>query len=164
MTYHPRTAPDESGLITSRENPWLKRFRAALRGTGPAESEAIGVEGPKLVEDALRACLEAEALLVSESAEPALDTILRAASASEAGIPRSRILRTFIITFTIPIHRAWTTTRRGMPPTQRPPAKWTDFTSSMAAPGRTIMPAIRRPSWPCCRGSRPKPAPRSGVP
>ena len=94
MTYHPRTAPDESGLITSRENPWLKRFRAALRGTGPAESEAIGVEGPKLVEDALRACLEPEALLVSESAEPALDTILRAASASEAGIPRSRILRT----------------------------------------------------------------------
>src|SRR5215472_4204670 len=94
MTYHPRTAPDESGLITSRENPWLKRFRAALRGTGPAESEAIGVEGPKLVEDALRACLEPEALLVSESAEPALDTILRAASASEKGIPRSRILRT----------------------------------------------------------------------
>ncbi len=29
-----------------------------------------------------------------ESAEPALDAILRAASASEAGIPRSRILRT----------------------------------------------------------------------
>ena len=71
MTYHPRMASDESDLITSRENRWLKRFRAALRGSGPAESEPIGVEGPKLVEDALRSGLEAEALLVSESAEPA---------------------------------------------------------------------------------------------
>jgi TrmH family RNA methyltransferase len=88
------SASEKDDLITSRENRWLKRFRAALRGTGPAEGEPIGVEGPKLVEDALRSGLEAEALLVSESAEPALDAILSAASASEAGIPRSRILRT----------------------------------------------------------------------
>lgn len=54
-------------LITSRENKWLKIFRAALRGTGPAEGDAIGVEGPKLVEDALRSGLQAEALLVSEA-------------------------------------------------------------------------------------------------
>lgn len=94
MTYRPRMASDESDLITSGDNRWLKRFRGALRGSGPGESEPIGVEGPKLVEDALRSGLEAEALLVSESAEPALDTILRAASVSEAGIPRSRILRT----------------------------------------------------------------------
>lgn len=85
---------EKDDLITSRENRWLKRFRAALRGTGPAEDEPVGVEGLKLVEDALRSGLEAEALLVCESAEPALDAILRAASASEAGIPRSRILRT----------------------------------------------------------------------
>ena len=88
------SASEESDLITSRENRWLKRFRSALRGTGPAEGEPIGVEGRKLVEDALRSGLEAEALLVGESAEPALDAILSAASASEAGIPRSRILRT----------------------------------------------------------------------
>jgi len=88
------SASEKDDLITSRENRWLKRFRAALRGTGPAEGEPIGVEGPKLVEDALRSGLEAEALLICESAEPALDAILSAASASEAGIPRSRILRT----------------------------------------------------------------------
>jgi TrmH family RNA methyltransferase len=81
--------------ITSRENKWLKIFRAALRGTGPAEGEAIGVEGPKLVEDALRAGLRAEALLVSEAGEASdLERILRAASESEAGIPRSRVMRT----------------------------------------------------------------------
>jgi TrmH family RNA methyltransferase len=81
-------------VITSRENKWLKMFRAALRGTGPAESEPIGVEGPKLVEDALRSGLQAEALLVSEAGEADLERILRAASESEAGIPRSRVLRT----------------------------------------------------------------------
>ena len=88
------SASEKDDLITSRENRWLKRFRSALRGTGPAEGEPIGVEGPKLVEDALRSGLEAEALLICESAEPALEAILSAASASEAGIPRSRILRT----------------------------------------------------------------------
>jgi TrmH family RNA methyltransferase len=81
-------------LITSRENKWLKIFRAALRGTGPAAGEPIGVEGPKLVEDALRSGLQAEALLVSEAGEADLERILRAASESEAGIPRSRVMRT----------------------------------------------------------------------
>jgi TrmH family RNA methyltransferase len=82
-------------LITSRENKWLKIFRAVLRGTGPAEGEPIGVEGPKLVEDALRSGLEAEALLVSEAGEASeLERILRAAGESVTGIPRSRVLRT----------------------------------------------------------------------
>jgi RNA methyltransferase, TrmH family len=82
-------------MITSRENKWLKIFRAALRGTGPASDEPIGVEGPKLVEDALRSGLEAEALLVSETGEASeLERILRAAGESEEGIPRSRMLRT----------------------------------------------------------------------
>jgi TrmH family RNA methyltransferase len=81
-------------LITSRENKWLKIFRAALRGTGPAEGEPIGVEGPKLVEDALRSGLQAEALLVSDAGEADLEGILRAAGETEAGIPRSRVMRT----------------------------------------------------------------------
>jgi RNA methyltransferase, TrmH family len=82
-------------LISSRENKWLKIFRGALRGTGPAAGEPIGVEGPKLVEDALRSGLEAEALLVSESGEASeLERIWRAAGESVAGIPRSRVLRT----------------------------------------------------------------------
>jgi len=81
--------------ITSRENKWLKIFRAALRGTGPTEGEPIGVEGPKLVEDALRSGSRAEALLVSEAGEASdLERILRVAGESEAGIPRSRVMRT----------------------------------------------------------------------
>jgi TrmH family RNA methyltransferase len=81
-------------LITSRENRWLKAFRAALRGTGPAMDEPLAVEGPKLIEEAVRSELEAEALLVSESGERELARILQAASESDAGIVRERVLRT----------------------------------------------------------------------
>jgi RNA methyltransferase, TrmH family len=81
-------------MITSRDNRWLKQFRAALRGSGPTRDEPIGVEGPKLVEEALRTGLEAEALLFSESGEAGAAPILAAASESVAGISRSRILRT----------------------------------------------------------------------
>jgi TrmH family RNA methyltransferase len=81
-------------VITSRENKWLKKFRAALRGKGPEAGEPVGLEGSKLIEEAIRAGLEAEALLVTDSGERELEGILRAASESEPGIPRSRILRT----------------------------------------------------------------------
>lgn len=81
-------------MITSRDNRWLRQFRAALRGAGPTPDEPIGVEGPKLVEDALRSGIEAEALLFSESGESAAAPILAAAGESDAGISRSRILKT----------------------------------------------------------------------
>lgn len=81
-------------IITSRENKWLKTFRAGLRGTGPEGEDALAVEGRKLVEDSLRSGLEAVALLVSQSGERELEHILRAASESVAGIPRARVLRT----------------------------------------------------------------------
>lgn len=80
--------------ITSRDNKWLKMFRAALRGTGPTAGELIGIEGTKLVEEALSSALEVEALLVSETGENQVERILRAAAGSETGIARSRILRT----------------------------------------------------------------------
>ena len=53
-------------LITSRENRWLKRFRAALAGERDDDGIA-GVEGVRLVEAALGSRLPVEALLVSES-------------------------------------------------------------------------------------------------
>jgi RNA methyltransferase, TrmH family len=90
----PRKREIRSDVITSRNNKWLKIFRAALRGTGPAQEEPIGVEGPKLIEDAVRSGLVTEALLVSDAGEQELERILRAATQTEAGIPRSRVLRT----------------------------------------------------------------------
>jgi TrmH family RNA methyltransferase len=89
MAEHPT-----ADLITSRDNKWLKTFRAALRGVGPAANDPIAVEGRKVVEDCLRSGLEAVALLVSESGERELEYVLRAASESVTGIPRARVLRT----------------------------------------------------------------------
>jgi TrmH family RNA methyltransferase len=87
-------APAQADSITSRDNKWLKKFRAALRGHGPEQGEPIAAEGPKLVEEGVRAGLETEALLVSETGERQLERILLAASESESGIARSRIFRT----------------------------------------------------------------------
>ena len=56
-------------LITGRDNRWLKAFRMALRGGLPTESGCIGVEGPRLVEEALRSGCRMEAVLFSESGE-----------------------------------------------------------------------------------------------
>jgi RNA methyltransferase, TrmH family len=89
-----RDADDESvTTITSKDNRWIKAFRAGLQGNGPKGYEPIAVEGPKLIDDALRAGLEAEALLVSESGEVAAQRILLAASTTDYGISPSRILR-----------------------------------------------------------------------
>lgn len=53
-------------MITSRENRWLKRFRAALAGEH-GDDGVVGVEGVRLVEAALGSSQPVEALLVSES-------------------------------------------------------------------------------------------------
>jgi RNA methyltransferase, TrmH family len=68
--------------IESRENRWLKIFRTALRGGEATESGAIGIEGPHLVEEALRAGLTVEAILASTSGEKHLAVM---ASRIEAG-------------------------------------------------------------------------------
>ena len=55
-----------AAVITSRENSWLKRFRAALSGER-GDNGVLAVEGVRLVEAALGSRLLVEALLVSES-------------------------------------------------------------------------------------------------
>jgi len=57
------------GLLTSRDNRWLKEFRGALRGGLPTESGFVGVEGARLVEEALRSGCPIQAVLFSESGE-----------------------------------------------------------------------------------------------
>jgi len=88
------SSAERGEVITSRENKWIKLFRTALRGTGPSGNDFIGIEGPKLVEEALRSGLEAEAMLVSATGEQHLPQILMTASATDAGIRRERILKT----------------------------------------------------------------------
>ncbi|MBZ5528235.1 MAG: RNA methyltransferase [Acidobacteriia bacterium] len=59
----------ESVPITSRDNRWLKEFRLALRGGVPTPSGCYGVEGVRLVEEALGSGCRIEAVLFSESGE-----------------------------------------------------------------------------------------------
>jgi len=69
---HPAGSTARQGIegnaapITSRENRWLKRFRAALSGERGSDG-IVGVEGVRLVEAALGSGLAVEALLLSES-------------------------------------------------------------------------------------------------
>src|SRR5260370_5006429 len=57
----------EPALLTSRDNSWLKEFRMALRGGLPTENGFVGVEGARLVEEALLSGCPIQAVLFSES-------------------------------------------------------------------------------------------------
>lgn len=61
-------ASPSSEPITSRDNRWIKRFRSALRD-GEIENDIVGLEGPHLIEEALRAGLETQTVLYSPSGE-----------------------------------------------------------------------------------------------
>src|SRR6266699_1496174 len=64
----PRLA-GEPALLTSRDNRWLKEFRMALRGGLPTENGFVGVEGVRLVEEALRSGCPIQAVLFSEAGQ-----------------------------------------------------------------------------------------------
>src|ERR1700686_355474 len=54
-------------VLTSRDNRRLKQFRMALRGGIPTESGFVGVEGVRLVEEALRSGCRIDAVLFSDT-------------------------------------------------------------------------------------------------
>jgi TrmH family RNA methyltransferase len=82
-----RDTPERISVITSRDNQWLRRFRACLGGDEVRDG-IVGVEGVRLVEAALGSGLPVQALLVSASGERHLARI--------AGLiaPEMPILRT----------------------------------------------------------------------
>src|SRR5260370_19667122 len=63
----PKPAPDS--LLTSRDNRWLKQFRIALRGGLQTDTGSVGVEGLRLVQEALESGCQIEAVLFIESGE-----------------------------------------------------------------------------------------------
>jgi RNA methyltransferase, TrmH family len=77
--------------ITSRDNRWLKEFRLALRGGLPTESGFVGVEGVRLVEEALRSACPIAAVLFSETGERHHERLAPLIDRPEIAIP---ILRT----------------------------------------------------------------------
>jgi RNA methyltransferase, TrmH family len=59
-------------MLASAENCWLKKFREALAGKSAGIS---GIEGARIVEEALRSSSAVEAILVSESGRKHLERI-----------------------------------------------------------------------------------------
>ena len=88
----PETSGATPAPITSKENRSLKRFRAALAGDS-GEPHVYGIEGPHLVEEALRSGVEIDAVLASPSGEKHLE---RLGFSGAAGKPSAtpRVLRT----------------------------------------------------------------------
>lgn len=83
----PLSGKSSQAVITSRDNRWLKRFRAALAGERSDDGVA-GVEGVRLVEAALGSGLPVESVLLSESGARHLP---RVASLVDPAVP---VLRT----------------------------------------------------------------------
>jgi RNA methyltransferase, TrmH family len=84
----PANAPSAApGVLTSRDNRWLKQFRLALRGGLPTESGAVGVEGVRLVEEALRSGCPVEGVLFSESGERHRERLAPLISRPEIAFP-----------------------------------------------------------------------------
>lgn len=78
-------------VLTSRDNRWLKEFRMALRGGLPTADGAVGVEGVRLVEEALASGCRIEAVLISESGERHREKLAPLIAKPEMGFP---VLRT----------------------------------------------------------------------
>jgi RNA methyltransferase, TrmH family len=88
-----RSGPGAAGpeVLNSRENRWLKEFRVALRGGLATSSGAVGVEGVRLVEEALTSGCRVEAVLFSESGERWRERLAPLVGRAEVGFP---VLRT----------------------------------------------------------------------
>jgi len=87
----PRPSSTTPDTITSRDNRHLKDFRIALRGGLPTPSGAIGVEGVRLVEEALTSGCHIEAVLFSDSGERFRERLAPLVNKSELAFP---VLRT----------------------------------------------------------------------
>ena len=79
--------PHAGSVLTSRDNRWLKEFRVALRGGVATASGAVGVEGVRLVEEALSSGCRVEAVLFSDSGERYREKLAPYVNKSEMGFP-----------------------------------------------------------------------------
>jgi RNA methyltransferase, TrmH family len=85
------TAATAVDVLVSRDNRWLKAFRMALRGGLATENGAVGVEGVRLVEEALGSACRIEAVLFSEGGERYRERLAPLIGRPQMGFP---VLRT----------------------------------------------------------------------
>ena len=62
-------------IVQSKQNARLKELRKALAHPGPNERGRVAIEGPNLLQEALRACLNVDCVFVAEGSERLLDSL-----------------------------------------------------------------------------------------
>jgi len=82
-----RGARQTTEILSSRDNRWLTEFRVALRGGVATADGAVGVEGVRLVEEALGSGCRVEAVLFSESGERHRERLAALIAREEMGFP-----------------------------------------------------------------------------
>src|SRR6266516_3495845 len=87
---HNVRAAGEAAPLTSRDNRWLKEFRMALSGGLLTENGFVGVEGVRLVEEALRSGCPIQAVLFSESGQRHHDRLALLIDRPEIAFPTLR--------------------------------------------------------------------------
>ena len=74
--------------IDSRQNPRLKELRRAFAAPGSHPRGLVGIEGPNLVEEALRARLVLSSLFLARGSESFLDSLALPAGVEILSVPR----------------------------------------------------------------------------
>jgi len=85
--------------IQSKDNAHVKELRTALAAGGRSESGLVGIEGPKMLEEALRAGLRVAAVFVAQGSEALLEAMARPAETEILRLPR-RLLDSALATET----------------------------------------------------------------
>ena len=75
-------------VVESKQNARLKELRKALSAPGRGAQALVGIEGPNLLEEALRAGLRVKTIFVAQGAEKLLDQLRVPAEAEILRLPR----------------------------------------------------------------------------
>jgi RNA methyltransferase, TrmH family len=81
-------------IVQSKQNARLKELRRALASPGRQASGLVGIEGPHLLEEALRAGLQLRCVFVSERMQPWVETLSLPADAEILVVPSELLAAT----------------------------------------------------------------------
>jgi TrmH family RNA methyltransferase len=81
-------APMSSRIVLSKQNSRLKELRRALAHPGRDTRGLVGIEGPNLLDEALRAGLRVDTILVAQDAEHLLEGLALPAETEVLLLPR----------------------------------------------------------------------------
>lgn len=76
-------------IVQSKHNARLKELRRVLASPGRHELTAVGIEGPNLIAEAVRACVAIDCVFVAQEEERLLDDLALPAETEVLALPRA---------------------------------------------------------------------------